>query len=99
MRKIILVGLFIAVVLAIFFSPFASQSPDGLERVAEDKGFLHKGEGQGVFNAPIPDYTMPGVQEERVATSLAGLMGTLLTFVAAYSLGYLIKRKTKEPKQ
>lgn len=95
MRKIILAGLFIAVAIALFLSPFASQSPDGLEKVAEDKGFLHKGEGQEVFSAPIPDYTMPGVKQEGIATSLAGLIGTLLVFAVAYGLGYSLRKGAK----
>ncbi len=96
MKMIILIGLLIAVALAFFFSPFASQSPDGLEKVAEDEGFLHKGEGQEVFSAPIPDYAMPNVKHEGLATSLAGLVGTVLTFGVAFGLGYLIRRKAKD---
>ena len=92
----ILIGLLIAVALAIFFSPFASQSPDGLEKVAEDKGFLHKGEGQEILSAPIPDYTMPYVKHKGLATSFAGLIGTLLTFGMAFGLGYLIRRRAKD---
>lgn len=94
-QRIILAGLFIAVAIALFLSPFASQSPDGLEKVAEDKGFLHKGEGQEVFSAPIPDYTMPGVKQEGIATSLAGLIGTLLVFAVAYGLGYSLRKGAK----
>ena len=95
MKKIILAGLFIAVAIALFLSPFASQSPDGLEKVAEDKGFLHKGEEKEIFNAPIPDYTMPGVKQEGIATSLAGLIGTLLVFAVAYGLGYFLRKGAK----
>ena len=40
---LLLAGLGIALVIAIF-SPLASSSPDGLERVAEDKAFVDKGE-------------------------------------------------------
>ena len=96
MRRIILIGLLIAVAIALFLSPFASQSPDGLEKVADDKGFLHRGEGEEFFSAPIPDYTMPGVKHEGIATSLAGLIGTLAVFAAACGLGYLLKRGAKE---
>ena len=96
MRRIILFGLLIAAAIALFLSPFASQFPDGLEKVAEDKGFLHKGEEKEIFSAPIPDYTVPGVKHEGMATSLAGLIGTLVVFAAAYGLGYLLRRGAKE---
>lgn len=95
MKKIIFVGLAIACILGIFLSPFASSSPDGLERVAEDKGFLHKGEGKEVFKAIIPDYIFPGIKHQRLATSLASLVGTIFTFAIAYGLGWVIKRKSR----
>jgi len=90
--KVLLVALIVAAVL----SPFASSSPDGLEKVAEDLGFLHKGEGEPVLTAPVPDYAMPGVKNESVATAAAGIVGTLLTFGAGYGLAKLVKRKKSE---
>lgn len=92
MKTTIFVGLAVAITLALFFSPFASSSPDGLEKVAEIKGFLHTGEGKEIFSAPIPDYTMPGIKHEGIATSFAGLVGTLLTFGIAYGFGYILKK-------
>jgi len=86
MKKGIWVGLIIALLVAAFLSPFASSSPDGLERVAEDKGFLEKGEGKEVLESPIPDYVIPGIPNETVAGSAAGILGTFLTFGAAYGL-------------
>jgi len=94
-KKVILFGLTISLILAIFISPFASPWPDGLEKVAERYGFLEKGEGHEVFHAPIPDYAMPGIKVESVATALAGLVGTLIVFVIAYGVGIVIKRKTE----
>ncbi len=95
MKKIILTGLFLAVAIAIFLAPFTSPHPDGLEKVAEDKEFLHKGESIDLFNAPIPDYEMPGVKQEKIAVSLAGIIGTLVTFSAAFGIGYLMKTRRK----
>lgn len=99
MKKIIIIGILISVTLAFFFSPYASKSPDGLEKVAEDKGFLHKGEGKEVFTSPIPDYTIPKIKNERLSTSVAGLIGTLITFSFAYGIGYYLKKKNKKEKQ
>ena len=94
-RKVILAGLLVAVALAFLFSPFASQAPDGLEKVAETMRFMHRAEGKEVFRSPIPDYTLPGIKNEKVATSLAGLIGTILTFGVMYLIGYfLIKRRS-----
>lgn len=65
------------------FSPWASSEPDGLERVAEDKGFID--EGKGPPYEVVADYVFPGVENERLATVLAGIVGVLI--VTAVSLG------------
>ncbi|MFH1854041.1 MAG: PDGLE domain-containing protein, partial [Candidatus Omnitrophota bacterium] len=43
-KKEILLWLTAALILAFVVSPFAASSPDGLEKVAADNGFLEKGE-------------------------------------------------------
>lgn len=92
-KKEILFGLLVAAFLAIALSPFASPWLDGLEKVAEDKGFLEKGEVEPVISAPIPDYAWPGLKSERLATSAAGASGTLIVFGMGYGLACLIRRK------
>ena len=82
------VGLLIALGLAIL-SPLASSWPDGLERVAEDKGFIEAAL-EPAFEV-IPDYVFPGLGNEALATILAGLVGTLILFGASYGLGALLK--------
>lgn len=85
-KKEVIFGLLAAVFLAVLISPFASSSPDGLEKVAEDKGFLEKGEIAPALVSPVPDYAWPGIKNGKLATSLAGAAGTL----AVFGLGYLI---------
>ncbi|MFZ5648915.1 MAG: PDGLE domain-containing protein [Bacillota bacterium] len=85
--------LLLALIVAAFLSPFASSSPDGLERVAEDHGFLEKGEGDPVIESPIPDYVFPGIENESVATAAAGVAGTLITFGIMYGLAKSIRKK------
>jgi len=92
-RKEIFLGLIIAVFLALVISNFASSWPDGLEKVAEDKGFLEKGEVEPLFCSPIPDYAWPGVKNNIIATSAAGLMGTLIVFGLGYGLALILKRR------
>ncbi|MDH5696731.1 MAG: PDGLE domain-containing protein [Dehalococcoidia bacterium] len=69
-------------------SPLASSSPDGLERVAEDKGFIGLA-GEAPFQI-IADYVFPGIENEALATILAGIIGTLILFGAAYGLAWLL---------
>ncbi|WP_066635043.1 PDGLE domain-containing protein [Desulfolucanica intricata] len=95
MKKLLLASFVVALLVAALMSPFASSSPDGLERVAEDKGFLHKAEGQEVIKSPIPDYVFPGLKNEAVATSVAGVAGTVLTFGFLLVFGKILSKKTK----
>ena len=92
-KRIIGIGLLVALSLAVFVAPFASPWPDGLERVAEDKGFIELAETQPVISSPVPDYAWPGIRNERLATSIAGLVGTLMLCGLGFGLGYLLKKK------
>ena len=74
-RSILIGGIGFALLLAVF-SPLASAYPDGLEKVAEDLGFLSKGQGP-LYNI-IPDYAFPGIQDEKLATIVAGVLGVVL---------------------
>lgn len=97
MRIFVILALAVAVGLATAVSPFASASPDGLERVAEKKDFLDKGQLAGVQeDSPIPDYAFPGIENERVATGLAGFVGTLAVFALGYGLAYVLRRREGE---
>ena len=92
-KRILLGGLLASLLLAIFLSPFASPWPDGLERVAEDKGFIDSAESQPAISGPIPDYAWPGIKNERLATSIAGLVGTLMLCGLGLGLGYFLRKK------
>jgi hypothetical protein len=93
---VILVGVGIALAITLF-SPWASGDPDGLERVAEDKGFLE--EAKDPSYEIIPDYTFPGVENERVATVLSGIVGVLIVAVIAIGLGILLQSMARSRSQ
>lgn len=81
-------GLVIAAILAVI-SPLASANPDGLEWVAEEKGFIEAAQGP-LYNI-IPDYVLPGISNEAVATILAGLVGIII--VAGSMLAVTLLKK------
>jgi hypothetical protein len=100
MRRIPM-GLFVAVALALAIglatavSPFASPNPDGLEKVAEEKAFLDEGRLHSLQEeSPIPDYAFPGVENERVATGLAGFVGTLGVFGLGWGVALVVRRRS-----
>ncbi len=92
-KKDVIIGLAITLVLAGIISIFASSWPDGLEKVAEKLGFMEKSEFKPALTSPIPDYTMPGVKNEKLATSVAGIIGTLAVFGFSYGIATLIRYK------
>ena len=91
--KEILFSLMIAIILAFVISPFASPWPDGLEKVAEDKGFIEKGEVPPALTSPVPDYAWPGIKNEGLSTGLAGVFGTLIVFCIGYGTAALARRR------
>jgi cobalt/nickel transport system permease protein len=78
-------GLVLAALFAIA-SPLASSHPDGLEWVAEQKGFLSAARGP-VYNI-IPDYVFPGIGNEALATIVAGIIGVVVVFGVALAVAY-----------
>lgn len=90
-QKYWIFGLFVALFMATILSLFASPDPDGLERVAEDHGFI--GKDSGSFFEIMPDYVVPGIENETIAASLAGLIGTLIVFGLTIGVGIVLKRK------
>lgn len=80
----------LVVLLVACLAPLASSSPDGLERVAEDGGFIEKAEEPHYYI--IADYVFPWIENEALATVLAGIIGVLGVFVLAYSVGWVLRR-------
>ncbi len=80
-------GLALALSL-VLLAPLASASPDGLERVATDMGFMGAANTQAPY-ALLPNYTLPWLGSTPVSTIVAGLIGA----AAVAGLVYLIGRR------
>ena len=91
LRLFLLGGLLVAAGLALFVSGFASSSPDGLEKVAGDKGFLEAARDHLFADGPLADYTVRGIDNQRLSTGLSGLIGVLVTFGLGLALFALVR--------
>ena len=91
MRLFTILALALAIGLGTALSPFASSSPDGLEKVAERKAFLDEGRTQR--KSLLSDYAIPGVHDSRVATGLAGFAGTIGVFLFGYGVAAVVRRR------
>lgn len=88
----VLIGGGLLSLVLVILSPLASTHPDGLEWVAEQKGFLDT--AQGALYEIIPDYVMPGISNEALATIAAGIIGAAVVFALAFFTAQRSKSKS-----
>ena len=93
-KKFYLGGLLVSLILAGGVSFYASSHPDGLEKVAEDIGFIETAKDPATAGSALADYGVAGVENERASVGIAGVIGVAATGVVATGLFiYLGKRK------
>jgi len=92
--KVIIVGFILSLFLAGVVSNYASSSPDGLEKVAEDIGFLENAKEHTNSDGLLADYGVKGVENERLSTGAAGVIGVLATAGVSTGLFLVLRRKS-----
>ncbi|WP_053847293.1 energy-coupling factor ABC transporter permease [Streptomyces sp. NRRL B-24085] len=92
-RKVWITGLVASLVLAGFVSFYASASPDGLEKVAADKGIDAKTEKHATADSPLADYGVKDVENARLSGGLAGVIGVGVTVVAGTGVFWAVRRR------
>jgi hypothetical protein len=85
------IGLAAALAVGALLSLAASPAPDGLERVAGEQGFLGRAAEAPPLLPPLADYLFPGIADPRLATGLAGFLGTLVLFALGYGAGWALR--------
>ena len=93
--RLVGVALTVVLMLAGVGSFYASASPDGLERVAGDSGFLDRAEDSAAAGSPLSDYGTSGVADERLSVGLAGVIGVLVTLAIAVAVFALVARRRR----
>ncbi len=76
--------------LTVLLAPLASVYPDGLERVAENLGFIHAGK-EAPFQI-FPDYTIPMLGDSPLSTVLAGALGATVVGILVVLLVNLLRK-------
>ncbi len=84
-------ALAVSLAVAVLLAPLASQEPDGLERVAQDQGFVSAAKEPVLNFTPFSDYELPGIEGD-LGLILVGVAGTLALFAGALGLGRLLSR-------
>ena len=92
-RKFYLIFLLVSIGLAGIVSFYASSSPDGLEKVAEDVGFIETAKDHSLDNSALADYGVAGIENERLSVGIAGILGVIATGLLMYLIIKFISRK------
>ncbi|MER5395564.1 energy-coupling factor ABC transporter permease [Streptomyces sp. NPDC002599] len=92
-RTVWITGLVTSLVLAGFVSFYASASPDGLEKVAKDKGIDAKAEAHASDGSPLAGYGVKDVSDARLSGGLAGVIGVGVTVVAGTGVFWTVRRR------
>jgi hypothetical protein len=96
-RSLVVVGIFVSLLLAGVVSWYASSSPDGLNRVAQDQGFSHTTQQHATVDSPLAGYGK-GAGNGRVSGGMAGVIGVAVTGVVMGGLVLLLRRRsTRSP--
>jgi PDGLE domain len=85
-------GLVVALILAFFVSPEASSEPDGLNKVAIDEGFSDQEDPHHLEDSPLAGYGVEGVDDDRLGTGLAGVIGVGVTFAVAGGAVFVLRQ-------
>jgi len=84
-RSVLVLGFLLTVAL-LLAAPLASVRPDGLEWVAMQTGFIEM--TREPLYELVPDYLVPGIANESIATILAGALGILIIFGLGMGIAY-----------
>ncbi|MFE7929993.1 energy-coupling factor ABC transporter permease [Streptomyces sp. NPDC057456] len=92
-RTLWVTGLVTSLVLAGFVSFYASANPDGLEKVAADKGIDEKAGKHASDGSPLAGYGVEDVTNARLSGGLAGVIGVGTTVVAGSAVFWAVRRR------
>ncbi len=97
-KNFLIAGFIASLFLAGIVSFYASSNPDGLEKVAQDIGFIETAKEHTNADGALADYGVKGVENQRLSTGLAGVIGVVATGVVSTGLFMLVRRKSGNAK-
>jgi cobalt/nickel transport system permease protein len=96
-RPVWIAGLIAALALAGGVSYYASASPDGLEKVAHDKGIDAKAKPHASDDSPLAGYGVKDIGDARLSGGLAGVIGVGATLTVGSGVFVVVRRLRAHP--
>lgn len=93
-KTFLIAGFIASLFLAGVVSFYASSNPDGLEKVAEDIGFIETAKDHTLADGALADYGVKGINNARLSTGAAGVIGVIATGVISTGLFMMVRRKS-----
>ena len=93
-KTFLIAGFIASLFLAGVVSFYASSNPDGLEKVAGDIGFSETAKENTNSDGILADYGVKGIDNPRLSTGAAGVVGVVATAAISTGLFALIRRKS-----
>jgi cobalt/nickel transport protein len=93
-KTFLISGFVVSLFLAGVVSFYASSNPDGLEKVAEDIGFIETAKDHTYADGALADYGVKGIDNARLSTGAAGVIGVVATGVISTGLFMVVRRKS-----
>lgn len=97
-RTFLISGFVASLFLAGVVSFYASSNPDGLEKVAGDIGFIETAKEHSNADGVLADYGVKGIDNARLSTGAAGVIGVIATGVISTGLFMMVRRKSGSEK-
>ena len=93
LRVLAAIAIVVVLLLGGVVSYYASSSPDGLSRVAQDQGITRAEKPHASDGSPLAGYSVRGVGDHRLARGLAGVAGIGVVLLLGSGLTRVVRRR------
>jgi cobalt/nickel transport protein len=95
-RAFAVIALLVCLALAGVVSYYASSRPDGLNKVAMDKGLAENEKASATADSPLAGYSTKDVDNQRLSGGLAGVVGVGVVLLIAGGVAYVVRRRSPD---
>lgn len=87
--RMIIIGIIVSVVFVLIGCVYLSSSQETLDKVAEEFGLSES----LLWEAPFPDYELPGLEGNIFANLAMGIVSTFMIFAFTFVIGKVLRER------